>query len=224
MMPENLTNKRKKEEINWGSLRKVRPVSTMFGYDRGTPVDRYYIEKFLNEHKADIRGSVLEIKNCTYTMRFGGGRVKCPDILDIDSSNKSATVIADLRDSNALPKNRYDCVILTQTLHLIDNHDLAIKNLHGLLKNNGVLLCTMPSVSRMGGLEVDSDFWRFTKPSAQYIFKKYFAENKLQIQAYGNVLVDICFLEGISAEEISSTELDYYDKYFPLIVCVRAVK
>jgi len=46
----------------------------------------------------------------------------------------------------------------------------------------------------------------------------------IQIKTYGNVFTNICFLEGISMEEITREELDYYDKYFPLIVCVRGAK
>ena len=223
-MPENLQDKQKKK-INWGDLRKVTPVSRNFGYDRGTPVDRYYIEKFLEENKADIRGSVLEIKDRNYTERFGGMKVSFSDILDIDSSNKSATIYADLRDTSTLPKEEYDCIILTQTLHYIDVFDVAIKNLYKMLNKDGILLCTLPSVSRMNyDFGEEGDFWRFTKVSARYIFRRHFTEDKLQIKTYGNVFTNICFLEGVCLEEITREELDYYDKCFPLIVCVRGAK
>jgi SAM-dependent methyltransferase len=214
-----------KKKINWGDLRKSVPISRNYGYDRGTPVDRYYIEKFLEENKADIRGSVLEIKDRSYTERFGGRRVSFSEILDIDTSNKLATIYADLRDTSALPRAKYDCIILTQALHVIDDYDVVIKNLYKMLKKNGILLCTLPSVSRIDGdFGEEGDFWRFTKASAQYIFKRHFIEDKLQIKTYGNVFTNICFLEGVSVEEITPEELDYYDKYFPLIVCVRAAK
>ena len=94
-----------------------------------------------------------------------------------------------------------------------------------MLNKDGILLCTLPSVSRMNyGFGEEGDFWRFTKVSARYIFKRHFTEDKLQIKTYGNVFTNICFLEGISMEEITREELDYYDKYFPLIVCVRGTK
>jgi SAM-dependent methyltransferase len=225
MTPEDFAHKRKIGRINFGDLRRLTPWSGHWGFDRGTPVDRYYIEKFLKVNKADIKGSVLEMENSYYTKRFGGKKVKYSDVLDINRSNKSATIYADLRVTKALPKRKYDCIILTQTLHIIDNYDVVIKNIRGMLKKNGILLCTLPSASRIDYIAEElGDFWRFTKASARYIFKKHFAENKLQIQTYGNVFIDICFLTGISAEEISREELDYYDKYFPLIVSVRAVK
>ncbi len=225
LTPENSRDIRIKKKINWGDLRKVMPVSRNYGYDRGTPIDRYYIEKFLEENRADVKGKVLEIKDRNYTERFGGSRVSCSDILDIDSSNTLITVIADLRDTSALPNGKYDCIILTQTLHIIDDYAKAIKNLYKMLNVNGILLCTLPSVSRIDyDIGEKGDFWRFTKASARYIFKKHFLDNKLQINTYGNVFANICFLEGISLEEITREELDYYDKYFPLIVCVRGTK
>src|SRR5947207_406343 len=53
-----------------GVLRRVEPL-TKWGAERGTPVDRYYIERFLERHRADIRGRVLEVRDSRYTDRFG---------------------------------------------------------------------------------------------------------------------------------------------------------
>jgi hypothetical protein len=47
--------------VDFGDLRRVRPISRAFALDRGLPVDRHYIEHFLAAHAADIRGRVLEI-------------------------------------------------------------------------------------------------------------------------------------------------------------------
>lgn len=225
MIPKDSAYRLNNEIINWGSLRRLFPLSACYGFDRGKPIDRYYIEKFLEKNKADIRGSVLEIKDRSYTRRFGRGKVNQSDVLDIDHSNKKATIYTDLRDTEALPKNKYDCIILTQTLNFIDDYDTVISSVYRMLKENGIFLCTLPSVSRIDyNFGENGDFWRFTKASAQYVFKKHFTEKKLQVHTYGNVFVNICFLEGISVEEIDSKELNYYDKYFPLIVCIRAVK
>src|SRR5215216_119227 len=59
--------------VRLGSLGRPRPISEQWGYDRGTPVDRWYIERFLQEHRADITGRVLEVKDSGYTDRFGLG-------------------------------------------------------------------------------------------------------------------------------------------------------
>jgi hypothetical protein len=44
------------------NLRRVHPYSHGFGYDRGQPLDRSYIERFLGRHAVDVRGEVMEVK------------------------------------------------------------------------------------------------------------------------------------------------------------------
>src|SRR6476659_10030110 len=65
-----------------GTLRRTTPLSYQWGTERGQPVDRYYIEQFLENYSNDIRGNVLEIKDSGYTKRFGSEVLKC-DALDI---------------------------------------------------------------------------------------------------------------------------------------------
>jgi len=49
---------------------RLKPISKVFGFDRGTPIDRYYIENFLSQHRNDIHGIVLEIGDNTYTKKI----------------------------------------------------------------------------------------------------------------------------------------------------------
>src|SRR5829696_5733833 len=73
--------------VNFGSLRRTAPFSRKWGYDRGTPIDRVYIEEFLARHADDVRGACLEVMNARYTDRFGGARVTRSDVLDINPAN-----------------------------------------------------------------------------------------------------------------------------------------
>ena len=45
----------------------AEPLSRRFGLDRGRPVDRVFIERWLEAHAADVRGRVLEVYEPTYT-------------------------------------------------------------------------------------------------------------------------------------------------------------
>src|SRR5829696_9316780 len=54
-----------------GTLRRITPLSRRWGADRGTPIDRWYIERFLEAHRGDIHGRVLEVKDAGYARRFG---------------------------------------------------------------------------------------------------------------------------------------------------------
>ena len=99
--------------------RSTRPLSHNYGHDRGDPVDRVYIEQFLTEHRALVRGNCLEIKDTRYIDQFGNGDVVNAEVLDIDRTNPSATMFGDLQDLADLPSNRFDCLIVTQTLIFI---------------------------------------------------------------------------------------------------------
>ena len=69
--------------VRWGNLRRLRPFSDRHGYDQATPVDRYYIERFLSEHAERIRGNGLEVNDASDPRRFGAEVY--PFVVDIDS-------------------------------------------------------------------------------------------------------------------------------------------
>ena len=201
-------------------LRRTRPLSDVWGFDRGTPVDRHYIEGFLAEHRGDIRGRVLEVQDSAYTERFGSG-VEGRDVLDIDPSNPRATIVADLADPGALPAGAFDCFILTQTLHLVYDLPAAARSCHRLLRPGGVLLATGPALSRVRG---GTDFWRFTPASLGRLLGEAFGPGQVAVRAYGNVLAATAFLSGMALEEVPARLLDRRDEHFPVIVAARAVK
>ena len=41
---------RRRRRVSYGSLRRLTPISDRWGLDRGTPIDRHYIEQFLGRH------------------------------------------------------------------------------------------------------------------------------------------------------------------------------
>jgi glycosyltransferase involved in cell wall biosynthesis/peptidoglycan/xylan/chitin deacetylase (PgdA/CDA1 family) len=210
--------------ISWGDLRRVEPISAVWGIDRGLPIDRYYIGRFLETNRQDIRGRVLEVKDSGYTQTYGC-IVECSDVVDIAQDNLSATLISDLSARGSLPEATYDCFILTQTLHIIYEIRNVVENAYRTLRPGGVLLTTLPCVSRIdyeSGLEQDQ--WRFTPGSARRLFEEIFGVGQVSIETHGNVLVCSSFLMGLAAAELTAEELDYHDPYFPLLICVRAVK
>jgi SAM-dependent methyltransferase len=207
-----------------GTLRRTSPLSPGWGYDRGTPVDRYYIGRFLEEHRRDIRGRVLEVQDSGYSDRYGTG-IEHRDVLDIDATNPRATIITDLTAADAIPSNQFDCFVLTQTLHLIYNTPAAINHAHRILRPGGVLLVTVPSISRVAPRsELRPDYWRFTVASCSRLFGEVFGPEQLSVRSFGNVLTGIAFLTGMAYEELSRRELESNDQYFPLIIAVRGVK
>lgn len=202
--------------------RRLNPISSKFGYDRGTPIDRYYIECFLERVRRDIRGKCLEVTDNAYTKRFGGDRVTESHVVDIDPSNTSATICADLRNMVSVPGDMFDTVIATHTFGVIDDFEAAIRECARVLKPGGVLIAT---VSSLGVAAVpDLAYWRFTKASARYVFGKYFERETLEVTSYGNVLSGQAFWVGLSAEELTRRELTKCDDRYPVIISIRARK
>jgi SAM-dependent methyltransferase len=208
----------------FGTLRRTEPISRAWGFDRGRPIDRYYIEAFLAAHSAFITGEVIEVQNSDYTNRFGTAVTRA-HILDIDAANPNATLIADLADAHNIPAESFDCFVLTQTLHIIFDIQQAIRHCHRMLKPGGSLLCTVPSVSRIHKTRgVDHDYWRLTKASCTRLFGDVFGAEQVEVSVYGNVLAAVAFLEGVAAEELPSRKLDLHDPDFPTLIGVRAWK
>jgi glycosyltransferase involved in cell wall biosynthesis len=211
--------------VRFGSLRRLTPVSRAFGFDRGLPIDRYYIERFLSAHAADIRGDVLEIGDNTYTRRFGGERVTKSDVLHVGEGNPEATIVADLTCAEYVTSDSFDSVILTQTLHLIYDVRAALKTLYRILKPGGVLLATFPGISQISHDRWrESWCWAFTHVSARRLFEEVFPASNVCVEASGNVLAAIAFLHGLAAEELRQEELDYRDSHYDVSIMVRAVK
>jgi peptidoglycan/xylan/chitin deacetylase (PgdA/CDA1 family) len=212
-------------DMDWGDLRRQDPISRDWGYERGAPVDRRYIDDFLIEHASDVKGLVLEVQENDFTRRFGGCRVTTSDVVDLDESNPRATVVADLRHAPGIASDRYDCVILTQTLHVIDDVSAVLLECRRILRAGGVLLATVPAASRVC-LEygADGDFWRMTPAGARRLFETVFGAADVDTVTYGNVQTNVAFLEGIAAEELGDAEFDRVDPYFPALTGVRARK
>ena len=214
--------------VRLGSLRRVTPISQVFGFERGQPIDRYYIERYLSSHSTDIKGHVLEIGSPRYTRIFGGDRVTISDVVDVAEGNPNATLVADLTCAEHISSDTFDCVILTQTLQYIYDLRAALKTLFRILKPGGVALVTVPGISKMSphsdeGLS-HSWHWSFTSISARRLFEEIFSEKNVWVAAYGNVLAAISFLHGLATDELRQEELDHYDPAYPVTIAVRAVK
>lgn len=210
--------------VRWGNMRQVEPFSRRFGYDRGQPIDRWYIERFMSGCSGDIRGRVLEVKDSAYTRRFGGALVSDAQVLDIDARNTQATVIADL-NTDELRVEPFDCVILTQVLQLIYDVPAALRTLHNSLKPGGKLLLTVPGITPIGsGALADTWYWSFTPASVRRLLADSCPNARIEVEAHGNSLAAIAFIKGLAAEDLSPSELGFLDAPYPMIITGRVVK
>jgi SAM-dependent methyltransferase len=199
----------------------LEPVSRQFGFERGKPVDRWYIERFLNAHRADVRGAVLEVAESTYTQWYGEGEVTKSDVLHREG-NDDSTLVGDLTTGEGLPQHAYDCFICTQTLPFIYDVHAAVRGMANVLKPGGVLLATVPGMSQVSRDDKREwgDWWRFTSQGAQRLFEEAFEH--VETEAHGNVLSAAAFLYAYAAEELAEAELEHRDPDYELLITVRA--
>jgi SAM-dependent methyltransferase len=208
-----------------GPSRRLAPASPFFGLT-GQPVDRYYIEDFLEKNAADVSGRVLEVGESRYTVRFGGHRVISSDILHATAENPHATIIADLTAATQVPSESWDCIIFTQTLQMIFDAEAAIATLRRILAPGGVLLASLPGIAPISWYDMErwGDFWRFTSLSARRLFETAFQPSDLQIEAHGSLISATAFLYGLAAEDLDQDELQRRDQDYEVLITVRAIK
>lgn len=206
-----------------GRINRLAPLSTSFGFDRGTPVDRIYIERFLEDHAGDIRGTVLEVVDAGYSKRFGGRQVTSQHVVDLDAENPQATIIGDLTDPLVLPSGAFDCVILTQTLHIIYDMDAALQQIHRSLRTGGVALITVPGITPVRPGENHGWYWSLTEAALRRLLAEYFRPEDISVSTFGNLFAATAFLHGAAVEEIPRRMLEPLDPAYPVVVAARAV-
>jgi SAM-dependent methyltransferase len=205
----------------------LRPISYLWGLDRGVPIHRYYVEQFLQEFSADIRGHSLEFQDDSYTSRFGAARVTKRDILhkeygNPNTTNVNATIVADITRPNNIASAEFDCLICTYVLNFIDDVEAALRELCRILKPGGVLLAAVPQINMAA--PYGPDLWRWTPEGFQLQLARSFGQANVTVRAYGNSLTAAGDIRGLVADEFTKSQLDYLDSRFGIVVCARAVK
>lgn len=201
-------------------LWSLEPVSRQFGFDRGTPIDRHYIESFLGREAGAIHGRVLEVEHDLYTRMFGGTRVTRSDVLYKVPGLPAATIVADLTDAPQLAADTFDCIILIHTLQYIFDPMAALRTCRRILAPGGHLLLAVPFIGQYSPRDMEKwgEYWRFSTMALSRMLGEAFDPLDVRVAAHGNALAATCFLKGIAAEELSGSELDHRDPDYDLIV------
>jgi SAM-dependent methyltransferase len=213
-------------QTNWGDFDRLTPFSSSWGSERGRPIDRHYIERFLGQHVTDFIGRALEVENSNYLRKYGSRTIESFDVLDINSDNQKATTIANLESGEGVPENTFDCFVMTQTLQFIYDAPAAVSQAHKLLKPGGVMLATVPGITP---LPVSDPYtgqccWTFTTNSMNRMFGDVFGMANIQVKCFGNVRTATAFLWGLSLDEIPLEHYEYNDPDYPVIITLRAIK
>ncbi len=196
----------------FGDLGRTGGLSS-WGTQRGTPVDRWYIERYLAAHADVVHGRVLEVKQDTYASRFGASEV---EVVDIDPRNPHADLVGDLCDPGTLAPGRYDAAIVTQTLQLVADPPAALRNVLRSLRPGGALLVTVPCVSRLAG---GGDLWRWTPAGLRAVLAAVVPPGAdWEVTGAGNGLSSRAFLFGLAAEDLDARALAVDEVDYPFVV------
>lgn len=199
----------------------TRPLSTVYGFDRGQPADRRCIEAFLAAHAAAIRGRCLEVTSDEYVRHFGGDRVSSVEVLDIDEGNEGATIVGDLQNLDAIPSATFDCVVVTQTLQYLRDPRRGVAEMHRILAESGTALVTLPCLGRVEPGDV-VDYWRFMPAGVEALFAD--QAWQIQVQSFGNALLGLAMWTGMAVEDLPERVWSLDDPDFPCLVGIRATK
>jgi SAM-dependent methyltransferase len=209
-------------------------LSRLYGIDRsprpGQPVDRVFIERFVERETTGVHGRILEVGDARYTNRFIGARATAIDIVDDRTDDRPdaepATIVGDLCDPATLPPSQFDCILLIQVLLLVDDPAAAIRNCARALRPGGVLLASAPGIIRTEP-EIASyramDRWRWTRRGFESLFETSLRDipSRLRVESFGTLATAVAFLLGFSARELPAHFFDASQSDFPVSLCAR---
>lgn len=194
----------------------VIPISRNYGAEFGKPIDRYYIEKFLEDNREYIHGDVIEIEDTTYTKRYGHSLTKC---IALHVEDKDDCIKGNFDTGEGINEGMVDCLICTQTLQYIYHLENAVKNIWKMLRPGGTALITMPFLAQyFEGAHSWNDYWRATPQCLRKVLTEVFGEENITTGSLGNIKTAIGFLYGLCCDDIDMGVFDYNDKEYPVII------
>jgi SAM-dependent methyltransferase len=207
----------------WGNLRRTTPFSTHYGFERGTPIDRYYLHAFLEACRPLITGAALEVQGTSYTQRYGIN-VRTAESFDIAPAARP-TYVCDLADcDDVLPAAAFDCLLLPNTLQHLQDLDRCLAQAWRIVRPGGAIVASAAGLTPLTG-DV-ADYWRLTPDGWRERLGRAWRGGDLRVDGYGNCLAAIAAQMGLACEELTRAELDARDPRYPVlttIVCKKPV-
>lgn len=215
----NQIYKEKYPYINIISNMPTVPASKAFGTERGKPIDRYYIEKFLDDNKQSIRGETLEIAETTYSLKYGEDRIKHAYMLHVNGWGDNA-IKGNLETGEGLEECRYDTLVITQTLMFTYDLRSVAENIYKTLRHGGTAFVTVAGISQISRYDADrwGSYYSFHEDALYRLFEPLFGQENVSVKSYGNVKTAIAMLYGLCCEDLVESDYVIYDEDYPVII------
>lgn len=212
--------------IEFGDLKRFAPLCYDYGYSRGipgysrgTPIDRYYLDKFIREIRTYVAGHTLEIGGIRENQdRYGFTNAVSYQTIDL-IQQPGVDIIGDIHDPNLVEHNSLDSIILFNVLEHCERPWVIIENVYNWLRGSGSVFCMVPNAQRIHG--DPKDYWRILPDGMKVLFAKFSTKTFF---IYGNPITVIAAMMGVAAEELSSEELNSLNPEYPVATCVFARK
>lgn len=216
-----------KKITNYGKLSLSELDTKPFSMDGGTfgkPIDRFFIEKFLRENSGCIRGHVLEVQDDRYITMFGKGKVTQTTICHVEGVEGTKKI--NFETGEGVEREKYDCIICTQTLQYIYDVRAALVNLYEMIKPGGCVLVTLPGLKPISEYHESKwgEYWSFTIDSVKRLCDSFLNDDSYEVCSYGNVKNACAFLYGLSSEMLNEAELNYVDARYQFLICLTLKK
>jgi SAM-dependent methyltransferase len=206
-------------QIAMGDMRRSIPFCPSYGYSRGTPIDRYYLARFVDKVRPLVIGRALEIGGRKGNHRLYGF-TETSDYLTMDlEHDEHSDIVGDAQNANEKYNSTFDSIVLFNVLEHCEKPWLVARNAHAWLKPGGRLFALVPTVQRLH--RDPMDYWRLMPDAMQSILGDF--EN-VEVSTFGNLLTVNAALYGIAAEELRDYELNDINPEYPVVTCAVAYK
>lgn len=206
-------------EVDWGDFKRKVPICHACGFTRGTPIDRYYLSKFVAEIQDQVVGNVLEVGGVPKDKEFYDFSQR-PEyrVLNLEPG-PGVDLVGDVHNPALIAPDSLDSVVIFNVLEHCYAPWEAVQNIHRWLKVGGKCFCLVPNAQRLH--DRPADYWRPLPDGISLLFKN-FAKRKLSV--YGNPMSVVGIFHGIATEEMTKEDLDAVHPDYPVITCIVAEK
>jgi len=208
------------------TLNSINKYSEKFGFDRGTPIDRYYIDEFIRNLEFENEfNTALEFGELHYVERFNVRQkffLSHPDFSKRkDPKNQ---IFFDLNTQNKYDGVKFDLIISTNVINFTKNPFVTLSHHIDMLNVDGMLLLTASSSMPISQFDAErwGDYWRFTPDAMNHLLENLDCE--YHVQSFGNFKSSVAFLCGLASEEMKATDLKEKDTRYPLLVVALVKK